>query len=124
MQPAHDMLTHVSGLTFGAAAVHLLRAGSPEEVAKFLGLVIGETVQKRSAVLDAIARDVQPSVLGLLLASNLAAIRGMLEIEPGQAFGPPMAWSELRDLLTAFRRDLDEVRAAFASSKSFASAAL
>lgn len=123
LQPKSDALTHLAGINYGAAGTDLMRAETAGAVAKFLGLVVGETVQPHSKTLDALSR-MEGSVLSLFLAANLAAIRGLLEIEPGQKFGPPMAWTDLLDLLTSFRRDLDEMRAAFAAAKSFASASL
>lgn len=114
LQPKSDALTHLAGIKYGAAGTDLMRAETADAVRAFLKLVPGETVQRHSRVLDAIAQEVQPSVLGVLLASNLAAIRGMLELEPGQKFGPPLEWTELIDLLRNFRRDLDEVRALLA----------
>jgi hypothetical protein len=123
LQPKHEALTHLSGIKVGAAGVDLMRADDRDDVREYLGLVPGDTVQRHSNVLDAVAR-MEPAVLGLLLASNLAAVRGLLELEPGQKFGPPMEWAALREVLTTFRRDLDEVRAWFGAAKSGASAAL
>jgi hypothetical protein len=111
LQPKSDALTHLAGIKYGTAGTYLMRAETAEDVAKFLGLVVDETVQRRSGVLDALTR-MEGSILALLLASGTAAVRGLLELEPGQKYGPPVAWSELRDVLTAFRRDLDALKAA------------
>lgn len=113
-QPKSDALTNLAGIPVGAAGVDLMRSGTKRAVLEYLGLIPGETLQRRSGVLDLLSR-MEASVLGLFTAANLAAVRGLLEIEPGQAFGPPVAWPELREMLTGMRRDIDELKASLAA---------
>ena len=110
-QPQSDALTHLAGIKVGAAGTDLMRAETADTIRSSLKLVPGETVQKHSKTLDALS-GVEKSVLDLLLAANLDAIRGLLELGPGQKHGPPLGWPALMDVLTTFRRDLDELKAA------------
>lgn len=107
LQPKSEALTHLAGIKFGTAGTDLMRAETAEAVAKWLGLVLGETVQRWSEVLDRLAR-MEPAILGLVTSPNLAAVREGLELTPGQAYGPP---ADLRDTLAAMRRDIDALKA-------------
>lgn len=107
LQPRSDALDRLSGMSVGAAGEALMAAASADDVRKQLRLVPGETVQPFSRTLSALSR-IEAAVLALVTAPNLAAVRGLLEIEPGQKHGPP---ANLAETLAGLRSDVDEIRA-------------